>query len=511
MRLPTLSLSRLELPAPGLDQVLRIPGRRSRVLGRRLLTLVGALEDAPETDPSAALATLTRRLEHADADEVWLTTAVLTAALPEEPDVVRGLRLIRMEGPAAYLETLLAGGLASLVAGPGPEVEVVTGEVLVDLQHTSRTELATGIQRVARMTARRWARDHDVVLVGWTDDHRALRRLRPQEAARALTGSTEGVAAGPDGAADTVVVPWRATYLLPELALERDRTHRMLALARHARSRTGVIGYDCVPVSTAETTDVGVSEGFSNFLAAVRHFSVVATDSRAAAGEFLGWRQMLTAIGVEGPRVEPVPLPVEAHEPGAQSTAEAHDRLLVGRLPLVLSVGTHEPRKNHLAVLHAAEVLWNRGVRFSLAFIGGHSWNSQRFDEGVARLRAAGHPVETLTTVTDDLLWAAYRVSHCLVFPSLNEGFGLPVAESLACGTPVVTSAFGSMAEIAADGGAVLVDPRDDASLVEGLARVLTDPQAYAELRAAAAARPQRTWDQYARETWTLLTGGGAA
>jgi glycosyltransferase involved in cell wall biosynthesis len=149
-------------------------------------------------------------------------------------------------------------------------------------------------------------------------------------------------------------------------------------------------------------------------------------------------------------------------------------------------------------------------VRFSLAFIGGHSWNSQRFDEGVARLRAAGHPVETLTTVTDDLLWAAYRVSHCLVFPSLNEGFGLPVAEALASGTPVVTSAFGSMAEIAADGGAVLVDPRDDASLVDGLERVLTDPQLYADLRAAAAARPRRTWDQYSRETWDLLVGGGA-
>jgi glycosyltransferase involved in cell wall biosynthesis len=177
---------------------------------------------------------------------------------------------------------------------------------------------------------------------------------------------------------------------------------------------------------------------------------------------------------------------------------------------MVLCVGTHEPRKNHLAVLHAAEVLWRRGLRFSLTFVGGHSWNSQRFDEGLAQLRAAGRPVDNLSGVSDDELWAAYRVSHCVVFPSLNEGFGLPVAEALACGTPVVTSAFGSMAEIAAGGGAVLVDPRDDASLVDGLQRVLTDREEYAALRAAAAARPSRTWDQYAEETWALLTGGGA-
>jgi glycosyltransferase involved in cell wall biosynthesis len=285
----------------------------------------------------------------------------------------------------------------------------------------------------------------------------------------------------------------------------------MAAMARFSGSRTAIIGHDCVPVSSAETTDVGVSEGFANFLAAVRHMDQVATVSSASAGEFHGWRDMLSAIGVPGPGITPVSLPVEAVEPNEAALAEARDRLLVGSLPLVLSVGTHEPRKNHLAVLHAAEVLWRRGVRFSLAFIGGHSWSSERFEVGVARLRAAGRPVETLTTVTDDLLWAAYRVSHCLVFPSLNEGYGLPVAEALACGTPVVTSGFGSMAEIAADGGAVLVDPRDDASLVDGLNRVLTDEALHARLRAEAAARPHRSWDDYARETWALLVDEGAS
>lgn len=218
---------------------------------------------------------------------------------------------------------------------------------------------------------------------------------------------------------------------------------------------------------------------------------------------------MLSAIGVPGPDITAVHLPVEAQEPSPAGLAEARERLLIGDLPLVLCIGTHEPRKNHLALLHAAEVLWRRGVRFNLVLIGGHSWKSDRFNDAVARLRAQGRPIDTLSSISDDVLWAAYRIARCVVFPSLNEGYGLPAAEALACGTPVVTSNFGSMAEIAEQGGAVLVDPRSDSSIADGLERVLTDPELNARLRAEAAARPQRTWDDYARETWAALVSEG--
>lgn len=509
--LPSLSRG---LPGSSLARVAQLPGYRAEVLRRRLAVLSAALSGDPVADGASVadlLAELERRLEKAEPTEMWLATAVLTASLPPAPDVLRAVRRCRLDGARSVLTGLLAaGGFRRLRATSLPDVEVVSGQVLVDLEHTSRTELATGIQRVARMTASRWSRDHDVVLVGWNKDLSALRRLPPDEAARALTGSTQGLGPAADSSPETVVVPWQATYVLPELAADRPRTLRLLALARFARSRTGVIGFDCVPISSAETTDVGVSEAFTGNLAGIRHFRRVTAISESAAEEYRGWAHMLSAIGERGPDIRTVQLPVEAHEPSAASLAEARERLLIGGLPLVLCVGTHEPRKNHLAVLHAAETLWRRGVRFNLAFIGGHSWNSRRFDDGVARLQAAGRPIETLASVTDELLWAAYRVSHCVVFPSLNEGFGLPVAEALSCGTPVVTSNFGSMAEIAAEGGAVLVDPRDDSSLTEGLARVLGDEELHARLRTEAAARPHRSWDDYARETWDLLADKGA-
>jgi glycosyltransferase involved in cell wall biosynthesis len=97
-----------------------------------------------------------------------------------------------------------------------------------------------------------------------------------------------------------------------------------------------------------------------------------------------------------------------------------------------------------------------------------------------------------------------------VLFPSLNEGFGLPVAEALASGTPVVTTRHGSTAEIAEGGGALLVDPRDDHDLADAVGRLLEQPDLHAELRRQAAARPQRTWDEYARDLWTVLVASGA-
>jgi glycosyltransferase involved in cell wall biosynthesis len=216
---------------------------------------------------------------------------------------------------------------------------------------------------------------------------------------------------------------------------------------------------------------------------------------------------MLGSVGVPGPEISVDLLPSEVPESSPGDLDAARAELLIPGLPMVLCVGTREPRKNHVALLHAAELLWREGVRFNLVLVGGRSWNEERFADELARARARNRPVETVTTMSDGMLWAAYRLARCLVFPSLNEGFGLPVAEALSCGTPVVTSGYGSMAEIAADGGALLVDPRDDHSIAAGMRTVLTDDDVHGQLVTAARARPRRTWDQYASEVWSALAG----
>jgi glycosyltransferase involved in cell wall biosynthesis len=394
-----------------------------------------------------------------------------------------------------------------------PEVEVVTGRVLVDIHNTARNPFATGIQRVARQVSQRWRRQQDVTLIGWNDGLTGYRRLSALEVENAVHGvdSARSRTNSPfpaDPARENVLVPWRCTHLVPELRAEMEQAPRYQAFLRFSESTTGLIGFDCVPIMAAETAIDGMSLGFANYLAAAAHVDRIATISSAAETEYRGWRTMLAGAGLPGPDICSIPLPVNAETPSETAMRQAQDLLGIGTVPIVLTVGSHEPRKNHLAVLHAAELLWRQGLLFTLVLVGGNSWNSAAFDAQLDALRSAGRPVQTFRALPDDLLWAAYRQAYCTVFASLHEGYGLPVAESLASGTPVITSNFGSMRDLASCGGALLVDPRQDHQLTDALRQLLLDRPLRDRLAAQAANIPLRTWDDYAADTWNYLVNG---
>lgn len=495
------------------------PGRREALV-ERIGTLLGALgipapTPAADGGPGALVDALDEALAGCAAEEAWLALAVVTGRLPYVEDVRRAVRQTRL-GRAS--DAVFDGLRRSLRLEPGwenwPPVEVLRGQVTVDLHHTSRVLFATGIQRVAREASRRWARDNQIVPVGWTGGYAALRPLSEEDKARAFSGeAAEKVdVAEPleeqDGRA--IVVPWRGTHLVPELPAEAGRAERYQAFAAWSGCETGFIGFDCVPLTVAESCADGMPRGFATFLAAVAGGTRVAAISQASAGEFTAWRHMLCGTGRAGPEIAPVGLAFSAATPSDADLAEARELLGVGSSPLVLSVGSHEPRKNHLALVEAAEVLWQEGRAFDLTLVGGNAWNSRPFEEEVKRLAEAGRPIRTIMALPDRLLWAAYRLATCTVFPSLHEGFGLPVVESLASGTPVITSGYGSMLETARHGGALFVDPRDPASLADALRRMLEDRSLRDRLAAEAASLPRRSWDDYAAEVWAYLVEGRA-
>ena len=467
----------------------------------RLAVLLTALDpEAPiPSNRRARILAVGALLVEGEPDRVWLTLSVLRAELPTRELVVDTRRLLAREPSEVVISQILSS--VRFVGGmrPVPTVSVVTGVTVVDVHHTARTRLATGIQRVVRKSLQVWDARHEITMVGWSTDYSALRRLSPDEIENALHGS---MAHSPTKFAREVTVPWKSLYLLPELAIESERTSRIAALAEFSGNRTTVIGYDCVPLTTAETTSPGMAAAFARNLAAVADFDRVATISAAAACEYSGWRSMLPSIGKVGPLIREILLAAEPEQVSDAALAAAKDILIVDELPMLLCVGSHEPRKNHLSVLHAAEVLWSAGRKFSLTFVGGNSWGADEFKDMLTRLQSEGLPVQSISAISDDLLWSGYQLATCTVFPSLNEGFGLPVAESLSVGTPVVTSGFGSMAEIAEEGGAVLIDPRDDKDVVRGIELALCDPGAQSVLRTQAAARSHRSWAEYASELW---------
>jgi len=170
----------------------------------------------------------------------------------------------------------------------------------------------------------------------------------------------------------------------------------------------------------------------------------------------------------------------------------------------VLYVGTIEPRKNLVRLVEAFAQLHRGGaIPHSLVFVGNRGWKDQPVFAAVERLRLS-NTVRFLGYVPRDDLVALYNLADALAFPSLYEGFGLPVVEAMACGTPVITSHNGSLAEVAGE-AAEFTDPTAAASIAEGMRRVLTDADRRAELRTLGLARAARfSWSRAAAQTREL-------
>jgi len=150
----------------------------------------------------------------------------------------------------------------------------------------------------------------------------------------------------------------------------------------------------------------------------------------------------------------------------------------------VLVVGTLEPRKNLARAIEAAAQI---GV--ALRVVGAPGWGG---------VEARGANVTWLGSVDDDELARQYRGALCVVYPSVYEGFGLPVLEAMACGAAVVTSAGGATAEVAGD-AAVLVDPLDVGAISDGIEAAIAGRET---LRPRGIERARRfSWDEAARLT----------
>lgn len=141
----------------------------------------------------------------------------------------------------------------------------------------------------------------------------------------------------------------------------------------------------------------------------------------------------------------------------------------------LLCVGTIEPRKNLPKTLDAYEMLPKRLTKnYPLVVVGKLGWKHSEIEEKISSMREDGLDIVTLGYVPDSELPAIYKKASVLVFPSLYEGFGLPILEAQATGTPVITSDIEPMKTIAGK-GAVLIEPGEPKSISEAIEKILTN------------------------------------
>ncbi len=440
----------------------------------------------------------------AGAPEQWLLLTALSANLPTSDQFVAFRRTLEALGPHSDVVAALEGALGPAAASNYKVrgFEVITGGTVVDVDFCARHGHNTGVQRVTRSIASRWAGDPEVTLMAWTLDGTMTRRLSGAEHERVVAWNSDLRLSTSDFDDDDepLIVPWGCAVVLPEVAQTRI-CDRLAAMARYSGNRIVLVGHDMIPITSAIDVIPEETERFVRYLSIVKHAHAVAGVSRAAAAEFAGFVDAVRGQGITGPEVTTISLPLEhAHEDLVP------ERSVEGALPLVLSVGSQEPRKNQVALLAAAERLWREGVEFRLMFIGGNAGVlSIEFDDEVDRLQRAGHPLILLRAPSDAVLREAYLEAAFSVMISTHEGFGLPVAESLALGTPCLTSDYGSLAETASLGGCVMVDPRDDDAIVAAMRRMLREPELLASLRREIFEIPDRDWDDYAADLRVLV------
>lgn len=375
--------------------------------------------------------------------------------------------------------------------------------LLYDASHTSHTRAQTGIQRVVRSLFVELASHRDVTPLCFDPHQHAWRTLRARE--QATLRKRHGEGAGSRGAKWTVVekitgrarrilgrktsLPAARGLIVPELFSARVGA-QLPALLAHVHGPRVAVFHDAIGLKFPELTPPATVARLPAYLFELAQFDGVAAvseDSTASLRDFWRW----AGLG-RTPPVQAIPLGIDAW-PAPERAAPPGLR--------VLCVSTIEGRKNHGSLLDAAETLWREGLAFELELIG-----LPRADTAfaalarIAELQRAGRPLNVHGAVADEKLHAAYARCTFTVYPSLNEGFGLPVLESLQHGRPCICSAHGALGEAARDGGVLTLDSVDADTLAAAMRRLLREPALTAKLSAQARARKFRSWSDYTHD-----------
>jgi glycosyltransferase involved in cell wall biosynthesis len=319
------------------------------------------------------------------------------------------------------------------------------------------------------------------------------------------------------GSHDAVVLPWGIRSLYPSWnLLGRPALPGSLADAEivHATNPAAV-----PPVHDGQRLVVTVHDlAFQRFpelfphdwrwlyraglRAATKRADAILVPSQSTADD------LMASTSIPASRVHVTPLAPSLVSSG-QDPAETGARLGVTQ-PYVLSVGTLEPRKNLVRLVRAYRQV-APDVPHALVLAGAPGWRSEELDAELAR-NGPGTVVRTGSLSGGDLD-VLYRGADAFAYPSLHEGFGLPVLEAMSRGVPTLASNVSSLPQVAGD-AALLVDPTDVAEIAEGLARLLTEPAFAEDLRQRGLQRAATfTWAATARATLDVyrhLTGASS-
>ena len=282
-------------------------------------------------------------------------------------------------------------------------------------------------------------------------------------------------------------------FVTAELFSEEERPGFTAFLERQG-CRKAAIFHDAIPLKHPRITwpqSVARHPGYMTLLSKCDHVWAVSEQSRRELEGFWRWQGRAAVPSV---RV----LPLGADFNGAPRVAA---REVPRGIPRLLCVGILEPRKNQLFLAEVCDALWREGLEFELHVVG--RMNPHFGDPVAARLKqlARQRPGAVILhdSADDQTLAGLYAAARATVFPTIAEGCGLPLLESLWMGVPCVCSDLPVLRENAEGGGCVMARLNDAASWAEELRRVLTNDSVAERLTREALGRPLPTWADAAK------------
>lgn len=386
----------------------------------------------------------------------------------------------------------------------------MNSRLFVWVDHTARYDGNSGVQRVVRSLAHALLKaGRDVAFVEWSAGDYSLARARPAGlAVLARYGGPLAPAqeqpAGPlhlNGLDEGMLEG--AWLLVPEVPTISGHGRRITAdIVEYCRSKgmkVAFIFYDLVPLLVDGYEDMRLAH--ADYVQQMALADLILPIS-AHSGETLRryYVETLHLPASELPEIADTPL-AEAFSDAARPVTPPPPASGPIR---ILSLGTIEPRKNQTGLLRAFNRLCRRRPELDLELhVVGHL--HPKVASEFEALAAANTRVRYRRYMPDSEVIDLYRTSAFTVFTSIEEGFGLPIAESLWFGRPVICADFGAMAEIARGGGCLTVDTHLDEAIQEALESLAADPALRDRLAGEAAARAFRSWDDYTHDIRAAL------
>ena len=364
---------------------------------------------------------------------------------------------------------------------------------------TATQPFNSGVQRVTRALGRALHRlNIQVVPVKWDTSSERITPLDEAESAHLAKFDGPSISS-------TEPLPTDLTdewLLLPEIIVPvAPPGSNAIRLARSLGMKIAAIFYDLIPAKMPELYQAATMDEFAAYWDAFAEADLALPISWTTAADLCRY---LTERELRVPQVVPCTLAGDLSGHTRQRTPRHPPE--PGEPLRLLAVGTWEPRKNYPRLLRAiaeARLLApERPIR--LTIVGFHGGWAEHVAE-IERLAAEVGDIDLHDHISDQALLRLYSISHATIYGSWEEGFGLPVVESLWHGLPCLCHDGSAMAETAPGGGVIALDMLDQAVIACSIARLAREDGLLDRLMREAVTQPIRTWDEYAQDVMSAI------